>query len=195
MSRRTPNERLALFLERADRLTRARGIKTLFRVAVEFRDDGERNLDVRIEEPDEDALLALVVDIRRFDNPKAALYVPAIITILRVDADARTRTYLDALAEQFPRLGRGHEPWRWIIERQVGRPMSFRQVFELWVYSQLLHDDTAKDREWRSLNLAQQSMAKMVAYSYMADLVKLVAYITEAVPGRPEQSDETATTA
>ena len=66
--------------------------------------------------------------------------------------------------------------------------MSFRHVFDLWVYSQLLHDDTAKDREWRSLDLAQQSMAKMVAYSYMADLVKLVAYITEAVPGRPEQS-------
>ena len=81
MSPRTPNERLALFLKRADRLTRARGIKMLFRVAVEFRDDGERNLDVRIEEPDEDALLALVADVRRFDNPKSALYVPRRIPL------------------------------------------------------------------------------------------------------------------
>lgn len=92
VSRRTPNERLALFLKRADRLTRARAIKMLFRVAVELQDDGERNLDVRIEEPDEDALLALVADVRRFDNPKAALYVPAIIDILRVDADERGST-------------------------------------------------------------------------------------------------------
>ena len=82
----------------------------LFRVAVEFRDDGERNLDVRIEEPDEDALLALVADVRRFDNPKSALYAPAIIDILRVDADERTRTYLDALAGQYPLLGRSYEP-------------------------------------------------------------------------------------
>jgi len=37
-------------------------------------------------------------------------------------------------------------------------------------------------------------MAKMVAYIYMADLVKLVAYITEAVPGRPDQLGETAAT-
>jgi hypothetical protein len=166
----------------------------LFRVAVEFQDDGERDLHVRIEEPDEDALLALVADVRRFDNPKAALYVPAIIDILRVDADERTRTYLDGLAEQYPLLGRGHDPWRRIIEEQVGRPMSFRQVFDLWVYSQLLHDDTAKDREWRSLNLVQPSMAKTVAYSYIADLVKLVAYITEAVSSRPYQLGETAVT-
>jgi len=108
----------------------------LFRVAVEFRDDGGETVHVRIEEPDEDALLALVADVRRFDNPKTALYVPAIIDVLRVDADERTRTYLDALAEQFSLLGRSYEPWRRIIEEQVGRPLSFRHVFDLWVYSQ-----------------------------------------------------------
>jgi hypothetical protein len=173
MAKRTDNARLALFRDVARRVGRSSALPGLRRAAVEIAEPVKGEIRVTMDQPDDEALRAFVVDLREFTNPRHDLYLPGIIAILEARATGGQHELLRELA-LFDRL---YQPSRWTanLSRQPeAHNLSPWEAFDLWAYAHHIHLDVEKVERFDRMHPVAQSFVRMAAFDFMANLVVLI---------------------
>lgn len=168
-------DRIDLFLERAELLRSSRAVPLIDETRVTIRfDDSEHAGRVDLDAPDDEATAAYFVRIREFDTPRKSIYLADFFPSLERDASHRRRAVVEHLRQAHSDLGRRPHDWPGIVLRPGATP---RDVWKLWTYSHVLHVDAAKRAVWARFDNLQQGMAKFIAYAYAGDLYHLVTVI------------------
>ncbi len=170
----TDEEKIALFLERAEILRSSTAMPTIDATALHmgFTSGGEPIPTLTA--PDDESTIAYFTRIREFDTPKKPTYVPDFFPLLEVGATPRRRALVDFLRRAHADLGReGYDRPGQIL----GAGATPRDVWELWTYSHLMHTDADKRAKWAALPSFEQAFAKFAAYWYAGDLYHLVTVV------------------
>ncbi len=170
----TNDEKIALFLERAEILRSSTAVPTIDATAIhmDFTSGGEPVTTLTA--PDDESTIAYFTRIRAFDTPKTPLYVPDYLPLLEAGATPRRCDLVAFLRRAHADLGReGHDRPGQIL----GAGATPRDVWELWTYSHLVHTDADKRAKWAALPPFQQAFAKFAAYRYAGDLYHLVTVV------------------
>jgi hypothetical protein len=180
MARRTENERIALLETIARRIAAEPGLRQPWSIDIRLK-QGE-TIDQQVIEPDRVAIRSLLMEVRKLDVPRGDVYLPKIIDIVAGRASdphskaglARARAYYDELQT------------RGAIRLDVGEHrISARQAFELWAYSEHLHDDPEKEQRMREMNDLARPHVGLMAGIYMNMLANLALYVREVIRGDP----------
>ena len=180
MTRRTENARIALLETIADRIAAEPGLGQPWSIEIRLK-QGEV-IDQQVTEPDRVAIRSLLMEVRKLDVPRGDVYLPEIIDIIAGRASdphskaglARTRAYYD----EWQTLG--------TIRLDIGeRRISARQAFELWAYSEHLHDDPEKEMRLREMNDLARPHVGLMACIYMEMLARIALYVRDVIRGDP----------
>lgn len=170
-----PQERVELFLERAEVLRSSSAVASIDQTAITLRFGGALgDADAELVAPGDEATLVYFARLRHFDTPKTDVYVRDFFPNLDAGATARRKLVVEHLSQAHADLGRRGNEWPKIV---MGASATPRAVWEFWTYSQVLHTDPNKRAAWSSLNAMQQEMAKFVAFGYAGDLFHLVTVV------------------
>lgn len=174
---RTDDERLALFARKAFLLGQSSVIRDgrAYRFQMSWEASTE-TMRTTLNKPEFEALQSFLSILRDFDNPRDDLYLPEIIDILRRRLGTDYARGLDSAAAGWDDV---HAGGGFILklDGEDGPVLSPRDAFDLWVYSEHLHHDLAKERRMAALPAALQHLVRVAALEYTAALVELVSYV------------------
>ena len=165
---------VALFLERAEVLRSSTAVPTIEATAFHLTFDSGGTPAATLIAPDDEATIAYFTRIREFDTPKKAIYVANFFPLLEDGASPRRRAVVAHVRRAHQDLGRE----RYDRPGQLlGAGSTPRDVWELWMYSHLVHLDSDKRAKWAALEPWEQVLAKFTAYWYAGDLFHLVTVV------------------
>lgn len=165
---------VGLFLERAEVLRSSTAVPTIDATAYHLTFDSSMRPVATLTAPDDEATIAYFTWIREFDTPKKPIYVADFFSLLEDGATSRRRAVVAHLRRAHEDLGRE----RYDRPSQLlGPGATPRDVWELWMYSHLVHLDPDKRATWAALPPHDQALAKFIAYCYAGDLYNLVTVV------------------
>jgi hypothetical protein len=181
MPKWSDDARLVLFRDVARRIERSSALPRLRRSAVEIAEPVKGEIRVTMNQPDDEAMRAFVVDLREFANPRHDLYLPGIITILGDRVSSGQRELLQELGPVFDQL---YKPSRWTV-RMSRQPDAYNlsswEAFDLWAYAHHIHLDVEKVDRFGRMHPIAQAFVRMAAFDFMANLVLLIGAVAGQV--------------
>jgi hypothetical protein len=172
MPRRNETERLELFLNRVEwiALSPVMIAGSMSKLTIKATKDGSAT--ITLEQPEEHALRSLLLEVRKLDAPKEDLYLPEIIEIVRSRlTDPDDILLIDAWKASYDELQVNAGPYK-IPDPVTGQLLSGRDLFVLWVYGGLFHDDYDKQQKLEALG-PFVAIARMAADDYFSTLIDL----------------------
>ncbi len=173
----TPRERLELFIERADELSRTAVIQTEFSPSFHFHFDRRWGAAMANREPDDTSLRAFLLAFRQFISPQEAVYVPGILNVahrlitseqLRNELVQAREVWTDNLARSDIR----------VLENGVA--FTPEHVLDLWLNGQYFHSDPDKVRELRRIAPQTNLLSRHLLAShaiFAARYILFIAYV------------------
>jgi hypothetical protein len=178
-----PRVDVPLFLERAAVLRSSRATASIDRAAFRWEWSREPPSEqVTVTGPDDEATTAFFVRLRDFDIPGKMVYVGKYIDLLASSATGNRALVLEHVRAAHDVVGLVPHRWHTFVLGDDAKP---RQVWELWTYGFVLHDDPDKREKYASLDPLRQGMVRWISHVYAADVYHVVT-VVEAMLRDPE---------
>jgi hypothetical protein len=125
---------------------------------------------ITLQQPEEHALRSLLLEVRKLDAPTEDLFLPRIIEIVRARlTDPGDIGLIDAWKASYDELQVQAGPYQ-IPDPTTGQLLSGRDLFGLWVYGGIFHDDYTKQQKFEALG-PFAPIALMAADEYFSTLI------------------------
>lgn len=187
-----PRVDVPLFLERAGTLRSSRATASIESAAIRWewsRDPPSEQ--VTVTGPDDEATTAFFVRLRDFDIPGKMVYVGKYIDLLASTATGDRASLLGHVRAAHGAVGLVPNRWHTLV---LGDDATPRQVWELWTYGFVLHDDQDKRERYAALDTLRQGMVRWISHVYAADVYHVVT-VVDAMLRDPELDLERVQTA
>ncbi len=180
MRNRTDEQKLDLFVRKVAWIVGTRAV-TFGGTKLELTFD-KTGLRQTLTEPPDEEMRALLTEARKLDAPSEDASLQTILPILQTQVlDPAWRRVVDQAAVDYA-AAQGTGPFRIEDPDRPGTILTGRELFELWVYGEVLHDDY--DKQAKIAKLATfRPIVRAAAHDYLTTLLVVAVNASRAARG------------